>query len=251
MQNQKPIYDMGNATAGIFKGNSISNAIKEIYGESASLFANLIKSKLPDTEKEYTLLDIGSSKGELLADILTLLPEYHFDITVTDTNPDAVSQNCIDGKKIVADAESLPFDDKSIDLIIMRYVLQFNLIENQKNIINEVSRVTKGFAIVQHGGADSFDAESWREKIDKIFIDDDLPQIRRSGMFWSTAEEIENYMDSENIRYERILSKKIQGLSQPFIERYSLGNEQATKLRTMLGDKDFLTQTTWIIYPRE
>ena len=58
-------------------------------------------------------------------------------------------------------------------------------------------------------------------------------------------------MDCENIRYERVLSKKIQGLSQPFIERYSLSNEQASKLRGMLGDKDFLTQTTWIIYPTE
>ena len=70
-------------------------------------------------------------------------------------------------------------------------------------------------------------------------------------MFWSTAEEIENYMDIKNIRYERILSKRIQGLSQPFIERYSLSDKQASKLRNMLGDKDFLTQTTWIVYPKE
>lgn len=251
MQNQKPIYDMGNATTEVFKGNSISDSIKQIYGESAGLFSNLIKSKLIDTKKEYTLLDIGSSKGELLADILELLPEYNFKITITDTNPDAVLQNCIDGEKIVADAESLPFNDKSFDLVIVRYVLQFNLRENQKSIIGEISRVTKGFAIVQHGGADSFDPESWREIVSKIFIDDGLPQIKRSGMYWSTVEEIENCMDNENIKYERILSKKIQGLSQPFIERYSLSSEQASKLRVMLGDKDFLTQTTWIIYPKE
>lgn len=250
MQNQKPVYDMGNATGGIFKGNSISDSIKQIYGESAGLFSKLIKSKLIDTEKEYTLLDVGSSKGELLSDILECLPEYKFKITITDTNPDAVTQNCINGKKIVADAESLPFDDKSFDIVLMRYVLQFNLLENQKNIISEISRVVKSFAIIQHGGADSFDPESWREKVNKIFIDNELPQIKRSGMYWSTAEEIENHMDSKNIKYERILSKKIQGLSQPFIERYSLGVEQAAKLRTMLGNKDFLTQTTWVIFSK-
>ncbi len=239
---------MGDASAKIFKGKSISAPIIEIYGESAGLFSNIIKSRLPDTGKTYTLLDIGSSRGELLSDILDLLPEYRFDITVTDTNPNAIAENCINGKKIVTDAESLPFEDKSIDLVIMRYVLQFNLFENQKRIIDEISRVVKGFAIIQHGGADDFNPEAWREVVGKIFIDDELPQIKRDGMFFSSSNEIENYMDSKNVKYERVLSKKIWGLSQAFIERYSLSGEQASYLRDKLGDKDFLVQTTWIIY---
>ncbi len=249
--NKKPVFDMGIATSEAFRGDSAFDAVKEIYGNSAPLFASIIRSKFPVTEKEYALIDVGSYKGELLSDILKLLPEYHFNITVSDTNSDAIAHNTVSGKHVVADAESLPFDDASIDIVAMRYVLQFNLFEVQKKIISEISRVTKGIAIVQHGGADDIDTDLWREKVDKIFRNDTLPQIKRNGMFWSSASEIEDFMRTSNIKFEKVLSKKISGMSQAFIERYSLNNEQVELIKKIMGDKDYLIQTTWLIHPKE
>lgn len=251
MENKKQIFDMGDQTSEVFRGNSPSTAVHEIYGESADLFANIIKSKLPDTEKEYSLVDIGSSKGELLSDVVNLLPEYHFNITATDMNAEAVSQNSATTNRVVADAEALPFADNGADIITMRYVLQFNSLEGQERIIKEISRTVKEFAVVEHGGSDGVDAEAWREKVGKIFEDDDLPQIKRKGMFWSSAEEVESLMEKNNIRFERVLSKKIDGLSQVYIERYLLNDDQSSEIRKMLEGKDYLVQTTWIIYPKE
>ena len=248
---KKPVFDMGIATSEAFRGHSIFNAVKEIYGDSAPLFASVIKSKFPVTEKEYKLLDIGSSKGELLSDVLKLLPNYHFDITVSDTNSDAIAHNTVPGKHIVADAETLPFPDADIDIAIMRYVLRFNLLESQKKIISEIARIIKGIAIIQHGGADDIDTDLWREKVDKIFRNDTLPQIKRNGMFWSSAREIEDFMRTSNIKFEKVLSKKISEMSQAYIERYSLNNEQVELIKKIMGDKDYLVQTTWLIYPNE
>ncbi len=248
-KDPKPVFDMGPKTKEVFRGNSESLAVKEIYGESAELFAKVIRSKLPP-DGSYSLVDIGSAKGELLQDILKLLPEYSFNVTATDTNSTALSENLVENK-IVADAESLPFSEHEIDLGIMRYILQFNLPESQERIIKEIARITKEFTIVQHGGADNDNAEEWRKVVDQIFCDNKLSEINRTGMFWSSAKEIEDFMDKNHIRYERIQSRKIDGLSQVYIERYPLSSEQSTYLRKIMESKDYIVQTTWIIYPNK
>ncbi len=243
----KKVFDMGPKTQEIFRGKSESVTVKEIYGESAEFFARLIRSRLP-INRSYSLIDIGSAKGELLQDILKLLPEYSFEVIATDTNSSALSENLVENK-IVADAELLPFPDQAIDLGIMRYILQFNSLESQERIVKEICRIVKEFVIVQHGGADNDNTEEWRQVIDKIFLDNRLQEINRVGMFWSSAKEIEDFMDKNHIRYERIQSRKIDGLSQVYVEKYLLNSEQGTYLKKIMEGKDYIIQTTWIIYP--
>lgn len=246
---KKPVFDMGASTSEVFKGHSESGAVKEIYGESAVLFADIIKSKI-QPEGTQSLIDIGSAKGELLSEILELLPQYSFAVTATDTNPKAIEEN-IATNKIVADAESLPVNNKSIDIALMRYVLQFNSLQSQEIILSEVSRVIKRIGIIQHGGSDNEDSQGWRDKVDQIFSSDNLPQIKRAGMYYSSVNEVESLMKKNNIKFERIQSKRINGLSDAFIERYSLDENQIKLLKNILGEKDYIIQTTWIIYPKE
>jgi ubiquinone/menaquinone biosynthesis C-methylase UbiE len=248
IQTTKPVFDMGTSTSEVFKGHSEKAPVKEIYGESAVLFANVIKSKVKP-EGVHSLVDIGSAKGELLTEILRLLPEYSFDVTATDTNAAAIKENTTP-KKIVADAESLPIENNSIDIAVMRYVLQFNSLDSQGAILEEISRVIKEIGIVQHAGSDNDDPQGWRDKVGQIFSSDKLPQINRSGMFYSSAEEIESLMNKGDLQYEKIQSKRINGLSEAFIERYSLDKGQVELLKSMLGNKDYIIQTTWIIYPK-
>ena len=243
----KPIYHMGIKTSDVFRGKSELGPVREIYGESAKFFSEIIRSKFV-ADKRRSLLDIGSAKGELLSEMLGYLPEYEFDVTATDTNPYAIDENPAKNK-IVADAESLPIDDNTIDITLMRYVLQFNSLNSQENILKEVQRVTKEIAIVQHGGADSVDSDSWRSCVDQIFHSSELLPLNRDGILYSSQNEVESMMDKNNIRYERIQSRRIEGLSQAFIERYSLNEGQIKLIKNMLGDKDYIMQTTWIIYP--
>ena len=245
----KPIYHMGVKTSDVFRGKSEMGPVREIYGESAKFFSEIIRSKFT-SDKKHSLLDIGSAKGELVSEMLGYLPGYNFDVTATDTNPDAINENSAKNK-IVADAESLPLDDQTIDIVLMRYVLQFNSLNSQENILKEVQRVTKEIAIVQHGGADSVDSEGWRNSVDQIFHSAELLPLNRDGILYSSQDEVESMMDKNNISYERIQSRRIEGLSQAFIERYSLNDDQIKLIKNILGDKDYIMQTTWIIYPKD
>jgi len=244
----KPIFDMGVKTSDIFRGKSESGSVKEIYGESARFFSDIIRSRFP-ADKKYSLLDIGSAKGELLSEMLEYLPEYEFDITATDTNSGVINENPAKNK-VVADAESLPVNDHDIDIVLMRYVLQFNSLNSQENILREIQRVTKGVSIIQHGGADNVDSNNWRNRVDQMFHSSELLPLKRDGIFYSSQNEVESLMNKNNIHYERIQSRRIEGLSQAFIERYSLDNDQIELIKRMLGDKDYIMQTTWIIYPK-
>jgi hypothetical protein len=68
-------------------------------------------------------------------------------------------------------------------------------------------------------------------------------------MYWSSAEEVEGYMAIKGIKFERVSSNEIHGLSQVYIERYSMNSEQAGEVRKLIDDMDYLFQTTWVIYP--
>ena len=234
----------------IFEGKSKSSVIKEIYGQSAELFADSIRSRLPERQREYTLLDIGSSKGELLRDLLKLLPEYHFNVTVTDINAASLAENHVTTSRLEADAELLPLEDHSQDVILMRYVLQFNGFQSQMNIIKEITRVTRKFAVIQHAGSDNESAEEWRAVVDQIFKDGNLPQLNRQGMFWSSALELENSMKKDGVKFEKIQEKRVEGLSEVYTQRYQFNDEQKSCLKKILADKDYITITTWVIYPK-
>ncbi len=69
-------------------------------------------------------------------------------------------------------------------------------------------------------------------------------------MFWSSADEIETLMKGQGIKFEKVALKKISGLSQAYIERYSLNDDQIKLLTEIMADKDYLIQTTWV-YPVE
>ena len=111
-----------------------------MYKESASLFSSLIRDYLP--HGNYEMADLGSHRGGFLKDLTELLPEYKFHTTAVDVNEDDLKVNIAD-QKIHSDLSSLPIEDKSIDITLARYVIAWNALEQQKEILKEISRITK------------------------------------------------------------------------------------------------------------
>lgn len=181
------------------------------------------------------------------------MPEYKFKSTATDTNPDILTKNISAESKVVCDAEKMPFTDGEFDLTIMRYVLQFNSLEGQRNILNEISRVTKEFAIVQHAGASDINPVEWRNQVQQIFSDKlVLGKIYREGMFYSSMEEVESLMKEEGIVFRRVSSRRIdKAASRALIEKFHLNDTESKLLLEMLGNQDYIIQTTWILFPKE
>lgn len=243
-------YNQGRNATEIFGGNSGTKALQEVYSETSELFASILKERL-EKDTPYTLADLGAFKGELIKNILELLPGYIFEVTAVDVNPEALEENTVAVKKITANLTKLPMENKSVDVAMMRYALQWNVLESQEKIIEEAARIVKRFVIIQHAGSENEDAQMWREKVQRIFDDAELPELKRSEMYFSSRDELEDRMNIKGIRFERIDEKKIDNLADVYCERYKLDEEKCNRVRTILGDKNFMVRTTWIVYASE
>jgi len=248
-QEEHPIPDMGAKTSDVFAGKGESETNREVYGETAKLFADQIRQRLPVRKEPYTIADIGSFQGELMNNIIQLLPEYKFDTIAIDINEEALFKNTA-VKKIVAKAEDLPFKDGSVDVAIMRYVLQWNNAEKQQEILKEIVRTIKNFALIEHVGADTFETEKWRKRLDDLFDGQEVPKMKRGEHFFSSEDEVEKWMQQSNIAFDKLKDKRIENGMDVYIERYGLDEEDAKKSREIMGDKNYFIQTDWVIYPK-
>lgn len=217
--------------------------MKLIYAESADLFAGLITNRLE--KGEYSLLDLGSHKGEFLEDLKSRLNGYSFETVAVDVNESDLKENQAD-KKIVADLTQIPIDDKSIDLTIARYAIAWNGIENQKRIIKEIGRVTKRMAVIQQQGSDPAHPCDLQAAANELF-NGKIPELKRDCFYFSSADEIEGWFRESGLAFERIQHRKVDNISELYIEKYKLEGDAAQEVRNILTEADYLWQTAWVI----
>lgn len=247
---KKTEHEMGSNTSEIFAGQVKSKATEKMYAESADYFAHIIRNMLPQSDKQYTLLDAGSYKGELLGQVLDRLKDdYKFYPVGVDSNPEALSKNKIAKERTLSSLNVLPFRDHSFDLAIMRYALQWNTADEQKAIIKELSRVISHFAIIQHPGSNPTDPETWRSRTDDLFDGKEIKKLERTDYYFASRDEIENWMKDMGIKFQRLQDRRIDNGSDIYTERFGLDAKETAKMKEILGDQDCFEQTTWIIYP--
>ncbi|MFA5992642.1 MAG: aldolase/citrate lyase family protein [Candidatus Pacearchaeota archaeon] len=255
--------EQGKATSAIFSGKGSSMASKLMYNETDDLFTKILKesimqinSKSPTSPNlvpniSCTLADFGSYKGELLEDIkskLAHLSVCKLKTIAVDRLSESIAQNPAD-EKIVGNLNSIPLADKSVDFAIARYIMVWNPKETQKQILKEMSRVTKNYVILQHCGPTKADAKIARKRLNRLFYGNEVPKLKRtSNCYFSTKEEIESWMNNQGIVFERVQNRIIKGYSDSFVERFNLSQKELKKTKDILGDKDRLEQTTWVIY---
>lgn len=247
IEQEEHTMEMGENTSKVFAGEGAPLAMKEMYAESAPFFAKLIKNNLPEREEPYSLLDIGTSRGEFLKEIITRLPEYHFNTFGTDINDKALQENKTVENKIISNLTNLPFGDNSMDVGTMRYVLSWNTPEQQAQILREVNRVMKRFTIVQHGGAPSKNADVWRNRMADFLDGNEIPKVKRTGYYFASVDEIEGWMKESGINLEKVNERLVQNVSDIFIERHKLSEEEGRKAKEIFGEEDYIVQATWLL----
>lgn len=252
-KHKESLINQGEKTSDVFAGKYKFLPTKELYGESAYFISHIIQKLLPpfgNTENRYEFADLGSFKGELLGNILAELPAHHFHTTAVDINESALKENHAD-QKIIAALDRLPIKNGSQDVVLARYVLVWNEPEQQKKILKEIARITKGVAVVQHAGADSENSDQWRARLNDLLDGQEIPKLKREGHFFSSREEVEKWLEEDNIHFERLAERKIDNFSDVFIERFDLNENDRKIMKNILNEKDYIFQTTWLIFPNE
>lgn len=233
----------------IFGGNIEVEPVKKIFGESAQMFADIIKERLGMEGGNYRLADFGSHKGELLENVCAALPEFNFHTIGIDLGNN-LKENRAAQEKISADLGSIPMEDGSVDVGFARYVLHWNSPEKQKQILKEIARIVKDFAIIQHVGADCENSSEWRSRVDDLMDGQEIPKLERHGHFFSSSQEIEKILVENRIPFEKISEVRVDNLSETLSQRFSLDETEKQLAKAMLKGNDYIMQTTWIIKPK-
>ncbi|PIQ91728.1 MAG: hypothetical protein COV70_02125 [Parcubacteria group bacterium CG11_big_fil_rev_8_21_14_0_20_39_22] len=240
--------EMGTSATEVFSGKSERMAISELYAESAETFADIIRERIQPRDEPYTLADLGSFKGELLKNILQELgSQYSFIKTGVDLSEDALVSNSTVENKVAADISKLPFSDNSFDISTARYVLVWNDADRQKKIVNEINRITSNLGILQHAGADRENTKEWQGKMHSL-LNGSIDKIARNKYYFSSANEVELWMNEQNIKFECNQDRRVDNVADVFIQRYQLSLEEAQKIIEKLGEKNYIYQTTWVIH---
>lgn len=230
----------------LFSGTARLATNKIFYGESAAFFAHTIKENLKPAS--YTFADFGGAGGGLCANILALLPEYTFSVDVFDTDTNALARNSVATNKHETDLAHVSVKDKSFDLSIMRYVLQWNLLSEQKSIISEIARVTKGIAIIQHCGPEEAPKDTWRAASEHMINETGIERMMRRNYFYSSRAEVEEIFTELGISYTRVQYRRIDNYADIFVERYGLTDTEATRIREAVGEEhNYLMQMAWVL----
>ncbi len=233
----------GQNSTDAFHGKSQSKAMQSLYKDSVPLFAQIIRNNLKPSK--YTLVDFGGHKGELVSELLSALPEYEFDSTIIDKGEGMEAG--VNAKKIVGDIINNSLPDKSADLVLLRYVLPWDAYENQKLILNEVKRVCKTIAIIQHQGAPSDNPKPLQEASLRLWSGL-VPTLKRDHGYFTEATKIEKWMQELGMNFEKVEEKYVETLSEMFTEKFHLNAQEAAATKDILKGCDGISITTWIIH---
>jgi ubiquinone/menaquinone biosynthesis C-methylase UbiE len=177
--------------------------------------------------------------------LISLLPDYKLQTIAIDVNADDLEKNDAD-QKIISDLSELNLSDKSVDITVCRYVLAWNNIETQKEILKEIKRITKKLVVIQHQGANS-ENPAGLQKASEVLFGGVIPNLKRENFFFSTAEQVENMFNELRLNFQKIQTKEVPGLSGVFIDKYNLSGGEARKVQEVLMGADYVTLSTWVI----
>ncbi|MFA6601666.1 MAG: class I SAM-dependent methyltransferase [Candidatus Paceibacterota bacterium] len=236
------INEQGANSIDVFHGRSQSYVIQAFYKDSVPLYAGLIRKNLKPGR--YSVADFGGHKGELLSEFISALPEYQFEPIILDKVEGL--ETSLNFKKIVGDIIGNSLPNKSVDIVIMRYVLPWDAYENQKLILNEVKRVCKNLAIIQHQGAPSDNPKPLQEAT-KVLWGGTIPTLKRDHGFFTESSQVEKWMVELGMNFEKVEEKYIETLSEMFIEKFKLNESEADQTKKILNGCDGITITTWVV----
>lgn len=213
--------------------------IEEVYKNHTKTVINSINKKFPNKNK-IICADFGGGNGTYIKELKeNIKKELIF--TNIDKNQELLDKDIHSNKKRLINLEDInesEFNEK-FDLIIMRYVLNYNPLEIQDKIIRKVKNLLKngGIFILHHCG--TIDIRH-KEMFNAVFSTNIVSQkMIRSNPYWATWKEVQDLLINNGFKV-KIIEKYDVPIGDLYKERNKLTEDEDKKLHTFLGKYDFI-----------
>src|SRR3989338_11715622 len=215
-----------------------SESAYKIYKEHTNAIVKAIDYWFP-IKRYIECLEMGGANGALISDLTTFYRNKGIELVFTNVDQDSslLAKDSISQCKIVSRLEDLSLK-RRYDVVLMRYVLQYNDSKTQGEIIGKVCDALKddGIFVLHHCGASN---EEHRGRLEHIFSDVVSKKLKRNGGHCSTWEEVEAILEANNLDVHTLERYQLS-IRDLFKNRYDLTENQDKKLHDLLGVYDFI-----------
>lgn len=218
--------------------NPQSEITRAIYEKYNPVIADAISRRFPE-QSTLSCLELGGGAGALVKEVKKLLPGKNLVFTNVDRSEELLKADAYSEHKILQAIEDIdPHVIGKFDVILVRYVLNYNNPDNQKRIIGKIKELLKpsGIFILHHVGAGD---SKHKSLLNKLFSTDVVSKkLLRSQPYWTTWQEQLNCLHEASLT-TTVLTQYNIPIGSLYKERYELTNTEEEKLHTFLGKYDF------------
>jgi hypothetical protein len=213
-----------------------SELLHQMYKTHTPTLARLIAEHFPG-DHQLSCAEFGGGPGTLVKDLKEQL-KRPVRFTNIDCSSELLALDTYSDEKVCCRLQE--YDAKGrFDAGVMRYVLQYNSLENQQRIIQSIRRNLdlRGILLVQSCGPATAEHQA---RLNKMF--GSIPRLQRPGAYWSSWDEVEQMLGDAGFRADVVTTFRLP-LIELFQARYNLTADENTHLHDVLGEYDWLQYT--------
>jgi len=214
--------------------------LSDIYEREFPHLYRVVDNFIKDNElEEVEIADFGGGNGAVIHH-LKENSEFsdRFRVTCIDSNQELLDDNTTADVKILSDLTQ--YDGEELfDIVIMRYVLQFNNKGEQFKILENIHRALKNDGIFLNWHV-SVENEDHKERFLTLLASDEInPKLNRPNSYWDTMEDIfalkvEAGFDTEIVDfYSSVLHTTLK-------LKYNLSDEEDREIQEFLGEYNYI-----------
>ncbi|EFD92897.1 MAG: Methyltransferase type 11 [Candidatus Parvarchaeum acidophilus ARMAN-5] len=219
MINNKDLRDTYNK---IPKFYDRANALISFFQDTKwrkKLVTDIFKISRPEK-----VLDVASGRGELAYIIKQIKETY---VVMTDYSENMLNMSIVDGPKVMASFENLPFQDNTFDSVISTFAI--HAADNIDGVISEMERVSSGtVGIIALGKSDN----RLYRFIAGLYLKYLQPYIAKLA-----GEKPENYKVIYHIYKKLPLNSTIREITEKYLDTVKFDEKAFGSIYTFIGTK--------------
>lgn len=244
----------------VFNAESNLDVVKQVYGSSESRYLPCLLGSAAKNNNSLNIADFGGYFGDLsfklkkdLESRGVLSRVYGFDIILPSPlmKYDKYTRINLADEKSVRGL-NMPF---LADVGIMRFVLPWNSQEDQSKVIANALSLVKDYIIIESIGPVNSLAKNFREmnsvlfskENHNLFNKENKNPLYRENYCFLSAEETEEMLKSEGVKYKLALKENVSHLEDLFICKYDLSPSQGDYVRKLFAEFPIFKKSIFIV----
>jgi len=240
LSDQRPVKNIGHYFEKVLDIAPTDQELYDIYEREFPHLYRVVDNFIRDKElEEVEIADFGGGNGAVI-EHLKENSEFSDRIKVTciDSNQDLLDDNTTANTKILSDLTEYGGEDL-FDIVIMRYVLQFDSKNEQLKILKNIHKALRNDGTFLNWNV-SVENEDHKKKFLTLLSSDEInPKLNRPNSYWDTMEDIlalkvEAGFDTEIVDfYSSVLHTTLK-------LKYELSDEEDQEVQEFLGEYNYI-----------